>query len=155
MLCTMFASGCCPGCMREIEPADLSSLSGDSTPQVSSGSSAKSRPTSFLASIAESGLSAEVAKDVSAALTTVAASAAVRRFLSPSTEPSLEGIDLIVFGMAGTVMQEGDRICFLLQNAMQGEGLQVSDEALSVWHGAKMDAVVRHFAQQAGIPEMS
>eukprot|EP00746_Dinoflagellata_sp_MGD_P090556 gnl/MRDRNA2_/MRDRNA2_357752_c0_seq1.p1 gnl/MRDRNA2_/MRDRNA2_357752_c0~~gnl/MRDRNA2_/MRDRNA2_357752_c0_seq1.p1 ORF type:complete len:256 (+),score=54.48 gnl/MRDRNA2_/MRDRNA2_357752_c0_seq1:115-768(+) len=55
--------------------------------------------------------------------------------------------------MAGTAMQEGHRMCHLLREAMEAEGLHVSHEEIAGWHGSKMEEVIRHFAQQTGIPE--
>lgn len=65
----------------------------------------------------------------------------------------LENIDLMVCDMAGTTVQEGGLVYQILQKSMQDGGLQVSDEAMHAWHGAKKESVIEHFAREQGIPE--
>jgi len=59
-------------------------------------------------------------------------------------------IDLIVSDMAGTVVEEGGIVYETLQRVMNEDGLNVPDEAMHPWHGAKKEAVIEHFALQAG-----
>ncbi|CAK0802148.1 unnamed protein product [Prorocentrum cordatum] len=68
------------------------------------------------------------------------------------TRGVLENIDLMVCDMAGTTVQ-GGLVYKTLQLSMKEYGLDVSDEAIGPWHGAKKEAVIEHFARQAGTPE--
>lgn len=65
----------------------------------------------------------------------------------------LSEVDLIVYDMAGTTVQEGGIVYKTLQNAMREDGMTVSDEDMHPWHGAKKEAVIEHFALKAGTPE--
>lgn len=65
----------------------------------------------------------------------------------------LKGIDLIVYDMAGTTVQEGGVVYKTLQSAMNNDGLNVSSDDMHPWHGAKKEAVIEHFAKKAGTPE--
>jgi len=69
------------------------------------------------------------------------------------TRSLLQDIDLVVCDMAGTTVQEGGLVYKVLQQSMVDGGLQVSDEAMHPWHGAKKEAVIEHFARQARVPE--
>lgn len=69
------------------------------------------------------------------------------------TRGILENIDLMVCDMAGTTVNEGGLVYKILQASMRQGGLEVSDEAISPWHGAKKEAVIEHFARKAGIPD--
>jgi phosphonatase-like hydrolase len=69
------------------------------------------------------------------------------------TRGVLENIDLMVCDMAGTTVQEGGLVYKTLQLSMKEYGLDVSDEAIGPWHGAKKEAVIEHFAREAGTPE--
>eukprot|EP00929_Paragymnodinium_shiwhaense_P085136 TRINITY_DN4558_c0_g1_i1.p1 TRINITY_DN4558_c0_g1~~TRINITY_DN4558_c0_g1_i1.p1 ORF type:complete len:294 (+),score=55.20 TRINITY_DN4558_c0_g1_i1:71-952(+) len=69
------------------------------------------------------------------------------------TRNVLADIDLIVYDMAGTTVQEGGIVYKTLQSAMVNDGLKVSDEAMHPWHGAKKEAVIEHFAREAGTPD--
>lgn len=55
--------------------------------------------------------------------------------------------------MAGTTVQEGGLVYKILQQSMIEGGLQVPDDAMHAWHGAKKEAVIEHFARQSGLPE--
>jgi len=74
------------------------------------------------------------------------------RMLQKVTRNLLSEIDLMVYDMAGTVVQEGGVVYKTLQSAMQSDGLVVSDAEMHSWHGAKKEAVIEHFAAQAGTP---
>merc|ERR1719230_594984 len=65
----------------------------------------------------------------------------------------LENIDLIVYDMAGTTVQEGGIVYKTLQLSMKEFGLDVPDKDMEPWHGAKKEAVVEHFARLSGKPE--
>eukprot|EP00928_Gymnodinium_smaydae_P065320 TRINITY_DN48485_c0_g1_i1.p1 TRINITY_DN48485_c0_g1~~TRINITY_DN48485_c0_g1_i1.p1 ORF type:complete len:300 (-),score=59.42 TRINITY_DN48485_c0_g1_i1:318-1217(-) len=89
---------------------------------------------------------------------TLAASAGTSIQMSPRmirkcTRNVLENIDLIVYDMAGTTVQEGGIVYKTLQQVMQNAGLEVPDEAMHPWHGAKKEAVIAHFARQNGTPD--
>lgn len=75
------------------------------------------------------------------------------RMTARATRNVLENIDLMVCDMAGTTVQEGGLVYKILQKSMQDGGLEVSDEAMHPWHGAKKEAVIEYFARQNGIPE--
>jgi len=75
------------------------------------------------------------------------------RAISRATRGILENIDLIVCDMAGTTVQEGGLVYKVLQLSMREHGLEVPDEAMEPWHGAKKEAVIEHFARQSGVPE--
>jgi len=70
-----------------------------------------------------------------------------------ATRNILHNIDLLVCDMAGTVINEGGIVYDTLQRVMIEDGLNVPDEAMHPWHGAKKEAVIEHFAKQAGIKE--
>jgi len=72
--------------------------------------------------------------------------------LRKATRNLLNDIDLIVYDMAGTTVQEGGIVYKTLQSAMREDGLVVSDEDMHAWHGAKKEAVIEHFALKAGTP---
>ncbi|CAE7948630.1 phnX, partial [Symbiodinium sp. KB8] len=72
--------------------------------------------------------------------------------LRKATRTLLNEIDLVVYDMAGTTVQEGGIVYKTLQLAMREDGLQVSDEDMHPWHGAKKEAVIEHFALKAGTP---
>lgn len=65
----------------------------------------------------------------------------------------LQNIDLIVYDMAGTVVKEGGIVYKTLQSSMNKFDLDVSDEAIHPWHGAKKEAVIEHFARLQNKPE--
>merc|ERR1719487_2990201 len=67
-----------------------------------------------------------------------------------ATLNSLKDIDLVVCDMAGTVVDEGGIVYETLQRVMNEDGLNVSNDAMHAWHGAKKEAVIEHFAMQAG-----
>lgn len=70
-----------------------------------------------------------------------------------ATRHILENIDLMVCDMAGTTVQEGGLVYQTLRRSMTHHGLQVTEEDMEPWHGAKKEAVVEHFARRAGTPE--
>ena len=67
-----------------------------------------------------------------------------------SLENALENIDLIVADMAGTTIMEGGVVYQTLRAAMNADGLNVSEEDMHEWHGAKKEAVIAHFAEAHG-----
>jgi len=67
-----------------------------------------------------------------------------------ATRNILNNIDLLVCDMAGTVVQEGGIVYETLQRVMVEDGLDVPDDAMHPWHGAKKEAVIEHFAAIAG-----
>merc|ERR1719160_433786 len=69
--------------------------------------------------------------------------------LKKVTANLLEGIDLIVYDMAGTTVEEGGTVYKTLQQAMNEDGLDVSNELMHPWHGAKKEKVIEHFVRQA------
>lgn len=75
------------------------------------------------------------------------------RMTSKVTRGILENIDLMVCDMAGTTVQEGGLVYITLKNSMNAFGLNVSDEAIEPWHGAKKEAVIEHFCRLAGTPQ--
>merc|ERR1719291_1185512 len=79
-----------------------------------------------------------------------------RRIASHVVKPwqeILQDIDLMVCDMAGTTVQEGGIVYKTLRQSMQKHGLQVSEADMHPWHGAKKEAVIEHFAKQAGLSE--
>ncbi|CAE8689969.1 unnamed protein product, partial [Polarella glacialis] len=60
-----------------------------------------------------------------------------------ATRGVLENVDLLVCDMAGTVVQEGGLVYRTLQLCMQ-----VADDEMHPWHGAKKEAVIEHFARK-------
>lgn len=70
-----------------------------------------------------------------------------------TTRNILNNIDLLVSDMAGTVVEEGGIVYATLQKVMVEDGLDVPDEAMDPWHGAKKEAVIEHFAKLSGTPE--
>jgi len=52
--------------------------------------------------------------------------------------------------MAGTTVMEGGIVYKTLRLAMNEDGMTVSEEEMHPWHGAKKEAVIEHFARQAG-----
>merc|ERR1719261_57830 len=70
-----------------------------------------------------------------------------------ATRNILNNIDLLVCDMAGTVVEEGGIVYETLQRVMIEDGLNVPDDAMDPWHGAKKEAVIEHFAIQSGTPD--
>jgi phosphonatase-like hydrolase len=68
-----------------------------------------------------------------------------------ATRGILENIDLMVCDMAGTTVEEGGLVYKILQRSMNEFGLNVDDDAMHPWHGAKKEAVIEHFARQSGV----
>lgn len=62
----------------------------------------------------------------------------------------LNDIDLIVYDMAGTTVQEGGIVYKTLQSVMVKDGMNVPDDEMHPWHGAKKEAVIEHFAKKDG-----
>lgn len=75
------------------------------------------------------------------------------RMVARASRNVLEHIDLMVCDMAGTTVQEGGLVYKILQSSMQEVGLNVTNEEMHAWHGAKKEAVIEHFARQSGIPD--
>jgi len=65
----------------------------------------------------------------------------------------LENVDLMVCDMAGTTVQEGGLVYRILRESMIQVGLDVTEDEMHAWHGAKKEAVIEHFARQKGVPE--
>merc|ERR1719446_1998968 len=59
------------------------------------------------------------------------------KFAARVSRNVLEHIDLMVCDMAGTTVSEGGLVYKILQSSMQDAGLNVPDEAMHAWHGAK------------------
>jgi len=74
------------------------------------------------------------------------------RMTSKATRGILENIDLVICDMAGTTVQEGGLVYKTLQLSMKEFGIDVSDHDMEPWHGAKKEAVIEHFARNAGTP---
>jgi len=73
--------------------------------------------------------------------------------MQKTTRNSLKNIDLMVCDMAGTTVQEGGIVYKTLQRVMQEDGLNVTDELIHPWHGAKKEQVLEHFIRAAGTPD--
>lgn len=69
-----------------------------------------------------------------------------------TTRNLLQNIDLLVCDMAGTVVDEGGIVYETLQRVMIEDGLDVPNDAMHPWHGAKKEAVIEHFALKVGNP---
>jgi phosphonatase-like hydrolase len=67
-----------------------------------------------------------------------------------ATRDTLKNIDLLVSDMAGTVVNEGGVVYQTLQRVMIEDGLDVPDDAMHPWHGAKKENVIEHFAAAQG-----
>ena len=59
----------------------------------------------------------------------------------------------MVCDMAGTTVEEGGMVYETLQEVMNAHGLNVTEEAMHPWHGAKKEAVIEHFALLANTPQ--
>eukprot|EP01062_Namystynia_karyoxenos_P009253 TRINITY_DN13267_c0_g1_i1.p2 TRINITY_DN13267_c0_g1~~TRINITY_DN13267_c0_g1_i1.p2 ORF type:complete len:307 (+),score=119.23 TRINITY_DN13267_c0_g1_i1:105-923(+) len=57
------------------------------------------------------------------------------------------GIRMVVFDMAGTVVDEGGIVYITLKKVMRKAGLKVDDAAFDAWHGANKKEVVAHFVK--------
>jgi phosphonatase-like hydrolase len=70
-----------------------------------------------------------------------------------NVQEALKNIDLVVYDMAGTTVEEGGLVYQTLRRVMVEDGMSVSQDAMHPWHGAKKEAVIEHFARQDGTPE--
>lgn len=70
------------------------------------------------------------------------------------TDPTklMNTIDLLVCDMAGTTVEEGGLVYEVLRKSMLEAGLDVSEEAMHPWHGAKKEAVIEHFLIEINTP---
>lgn len=68
-------------------------------------------------------------------------------------QDALKNIDLVVYDMAGTTVEEGGLVYQTLRRVIVEDGMDVSEEAICPWHGAKKEAVIEHFARQDSTPE--
>jgi len=69
-----------------------------------------------------------------------------------AVQDALKNMDLVVYDMAGTVVDEGGLVYQTLRRIMVEDGLDVPEDAMHPWHGAKKEAVIEHFARQSGTP---
>eukprot|EP01065_Artemidia_motanka_P012720 TRINITY_DN1701_c2_g2_i1.p1 TRINITY_DN1701_c2_g2~~TRINITY_DN1701_c2_g2_i1.p1 ORF type:complete len:287 (+),score=127.64 TRINITY_DN1701_c2_g2_i1:67-861(+) len=60
------------------------------------------------------------------------------------------GVRMVVFDMAGTVVDEGGIVYSTLKTVMRSSGLTVDDAAFDAWHGANKKEVVAHFVKTNG-----
>lgn len=65
----------------------------------------------------------------------------------------MNNIDLLVCDMAGTTVEEGGTVYRVLRQSMVDAGMDVTEEAMHPWHGAKKEAVIEHFLKDIGTPE--
>lgn len=68
-------------------------------------------------------------------------------------QDALKNIDLVVYDMAGTTVNEGGLVYQTLRRVMVEDGMCVSEEAMCPWHGARKESVIEHFARQESTPE--
>ncbi|KAK3239531.1 hypothetical protein CYMTET_50551 [Cymbomonas tetramitiformis] len=61
-----------------------------------------------------------------------------------------EGIEMCVFDMAGTVIDEGGIVYDTLKEVMRGDGLVFTEAEFDAWHGANKEEVIAHFVKLAG-----
>ncbi len=64
-----------------------------------------------------------------------------------------KNIELIVFDMAGTVVNEGGLVYAVLRRVLEAAGASFTDEEFDHWHGANKIEVVRHFLDGGKAPE--
>lgn len=69
-----------------------------------------------------------------------------------AVKDALKHIDLVVYDMAGTVVEEGGLVYKTLRRVMVEDGMDVPQEAMHAWHGARKESVIEHFAEQALTP---
>jgi phosphonatase-like hydrolase len=72
--------------------------------------------------------------------------------IAATTQNILEGFELMVCDMAGTTVEEGGVVYETLREVMVADGLDVSQEEMHPWHGAKKEAVLEHFCRKAKTP---
>lgn len=65
----------------------------------------------------------------------------------------MNNIDLLVCDMAGTTVEEGGMVYKILRQTMVNAGLEVSEEEMHPWHGAKKEAVIENFLKVVKTPE--
>jgi len=70
-----------------------------------------------------------------------------------AVQDALKNIDLVVYDMAGTVVEEGGVVYKTLRRVMVEDGMDVSEEAIHPWHGARKESVIEHFAKLDSTPE--
>jgi len=70
-----------------------------------------------------------------------------------AVQDALKNIDLVVYDMAGTVVEEGGVVYKTLRRVMVEDGMDVSEEAIHPWHGARKESVIEHFAKLDATPE--
>jgi len=69
-----------------------------------------------------------------------------------AVQEALKNIDLVVYDMAGTVVEEGGVVYKTLRRVMVEDGMDVSEAAIHPWHGARKESVIEHFAKLDSTP---
>jgi phosphonatase-like hydrolase len=60
----------------------------------------------------------------------------------------MRAIDLVVFDMAGTTVEDGGQVGDAFRGALTEQGIALDDEALRAWRGASKREVLRHFVEE-------
>jgi phosphonatase-like hydrolase len=60
----------------------------------------------------------------------------------------MRAIDLVVFDMAGTTVEDGGQVGDAFRGALAERGMALDDEALRAWRGASKREVLRHFVEE-------
>jgi len=69
-----------------------------------------------------------------------------------AVQEALKNIDLVVYDMAGTVVEEGGVVYKTLRRVMVEDGMDVSEASIHPWHGARKESVIEHFAKLDSTP---
>ncbi len=60
----------------------------------------------------------------------------------------MRAIDLVVFDMAGTTVEDGGQVRDAFRGALADQGVAIDEKALQVWRGASKREVLRHFVEK-------
>ena len=62
----------------------------------------------------------------------------------------MPSIKLVIFDIAGTIIQDNDEVVRAFSSALQKNGIPFADDELKRWKGASKRDVIRHFVSQLG-----
>jgi len=62
----------------------------------------------------------------------------------------MSSIKLVIFDIAGTIIQDHGEVVSAFSNALQRNGIRFAPDELKRWKGASKREVIRHFVEQSG-----
>src|SRR5215470_2739401 len=68
---------------------------------------------------------------------------------SADTIPPMSGIKLVVFDIAGTIIEDHGEVVRAFAKALMENGIPFAEDELKKWKGASKREVIRHFVKQS------